>query len=444
MWAISARTDLSGPSPSSFSPSSISMSKRSHLLLAAAREVSKTNKAKKIAKKPKTKVEESNLAKPETEHEATDLVSVEDESLMQKYKNLNLALKVLGSRFSRPSIPLEKLGSFIRGMGHEAPSESDLDTMLRVCPNAFLCEWTKIVKVDKLEWSLCVQPNKEWKPAPPIGDTSSSSSSRSNSKASDSAESSDKKAMTSENAFMAHLKAARRRQRREREQQTKQQKQARVPPPLGEGTSSLPPRPDAAAGDTGTTTTTDTTTSTISAPAAAVGHRKRGETIMALLGLSPQRSQLSATSSHAQQHSGDLPRQLNMQEIEALATESTSTRRQREEDAECERRRVQHVNRVRFLPKLCDVLHTKSVVAKKSIFYLEPLVSELSSTTDLHVDEVKRRLRVCVQVLPDFMKELPVSDLLPDVRVELNTARSYAKDLRKYIIETCASSLGAL
>jgi len=119
------------------------MSKRSRALVEGlARSVKSKDtvsvpaKTCKPGKESVPKVEEAN------DKEGRNGVDFDCSALLKKFKALDLSLAMLRRRSGMVHVTFPRLQEAIRNMTEcQDFTENELDTMLRVCPEAFHCKW---------------------------------------------------------------------------------------------------------------------------------------------------------------------------------------------------------------------------------------------------------------------------------------------------------------
>ncbi len=86
---------------------------------------------------------------------------------------------------------------------------------------------------------------------------------------------------------------------------------------------------------------------------------------------------------------------------------------------------IERMERLKSLPKMCDMLRILFNRRRKTTAAFPELLNKLSQETKLSVDEVKRRILLLCDLVPDFLLILPADDICWDECVKLNGHCNY-------------------
>lgn len=85
----------------------------------------------------------------------------------------------------------------------------------------------------------------------------------------------------------------------------------------------------------------------------------------------------------------------------------------------------ERIERLKALPQMCDMLRVLFSRRRKTTAALPELFSKLSEETRLSSEEVKRRIVLLCEIVPDFLSILPADDICWDEYVKLNSHCNY-------------------
>jgi hypothetical protein len=343
--------------------------------------------------------------------------------LVRKFKALDLALAVLQSRIVA-SVPFAKVQESIESMTSEAFTVAELDTLMRICPDAIVVNWMPVrsgigagVVADE---GLCLRANKEWPTE--VGWTRERAYTTALEKALEASEAAGGPVGGSESALPVR----------------------NAPPlsPMSKPKSTSPHSPNTAVRGSNTKSRKHSRNATVMSVLgvnvngvlttkdddSTGAHREKG-------GRAAVTAEAAASEVTGEKEKGPAQKRMRtLEELEAYASESSAMLAGRLVETARQTAEATRKARLGALPVLCDVLHTTCMIKKRRIFFVHALVDELSASMRLSQEEVTARLRMCATVVPDYLTMLPLDKLLPQRRVKVNMETPYAKEMRATIV----------
>ena len=114
--------------------------------------------------------------------------------------------------------------------------------------------------------------------------------------------------------------------------------------------------------------------------------------------------------------------------VDALKDAVTAKRR-RHEDLEAVRRdsqaEIERLDRLKSLPKLCDMLRVLFSRRRKTTAPFRELIRTLAAETGVDVEEQRTRLNLICEIIPDFLSIFPPDDVVPEEFVKMNIHCKY-------------------
>ncbi len=109
--------------------------------------------------------------------------------------------------------------------------------------------------------------------------------------------------------------------------------------------------------------------------------------------------------------------------------DAVNAKRRRLEDQEALRRDhqadIERIDRLKSLPRLCDMLRVLFSRRRKTTASLRELLGTLARETGVDVEEQRVRLNLICDIIPDFLSIFPSDDIVSEEYVKMNIHCKY-------------------